>query len=1095
MGRWARCVPNAVIGSFLLLCVGCGGAGGNLQAPPPSPDFTLGLSPNSINIPQGGTSAPINISVTAQNGFAGSVQVALNGLPGGVAANPVSPFRVSAGSSVAVVFGADAKAPTGNFTVTAQGTSSGLNHSANLALAVQGGAAQNFPRTGYARTDAVANLDDSPGEPRHRHIAYDSANKNVFVANRAMNRVEVFSSTDQSRKAQISVAGATSADLSADGSSVWVGTAAGQMVAIDTGTLQVKARYPVSGLSPLPNTIFDRPIEVLALSGGKAMVRLWQPAVAEALLALWDPLADSWANLTSAAPQVFQKGVGVIARTGDHAKVLAAANDASGEIALFDANGNVVAGPRTLGGGTISLVAANGDGSRFALAFSSNGSNQVLLLDGGLNLMHSYALASASGVVFSRNGNLLYVAETQGSMHVITVLDGNDLHKIGQAPDIAIQGISSEIEEADETQLLFCVSNRGVAFLDAAAPGTLASPGPLFAAAPIAQPAEGPITGGTPAALAGQNFAASAQVKFGTQLASTASVSGTSEIQTLSPASVTNGAVNVAAYFPGGWLALAPDAFSYGPQIAEILPNAGTKSGGDIVQIYGYGFGSDAGKVSVTIAGQSATIKKVENILMIAASLGLGANYPFPLERITLVTPQGSPGKSDVVVTASGGAATSAKGFQYLQDVHVYSHPALDKFVLYDQKRQWVYLSNTDQVDVFDLKGQVFRGGIQPPGGPPPNAALRGMSLTPDSSQLMVADFGAQNLYVFNPDAGTGTSVSVGGVPGFLNSGPARVAATSAQSVFVGLSGEGGGSGACTNCLGQLDLMARPLVMQPAPQPEVTSLTGAPLVQGTGNGDRVFVAFGAAPGGPLAVWESSAPNHFTTALANVSATDLAAAADGTIFATRANGETQIRGADLSLGGLAASPELQRIFGRVAVPGIAVHPSGSLLYEPFLDGPPPASPPASGIHGGVDIIDALSGRLRLRVYLPEAFAMLATDADGLHGGFLAVDENGQRLFALTTSGLTVVQLADVPLGIGTVSPASGPAAGGTMLTIRGSGFQAGATIKIGGKAAGVTFKDMNTLSVVTPALLPGAQAMVISNPDGETTMLGAAFLVN
>jgi hypothetical protein len=171
----------------------------------------------------------------------------------------------------------------------------------------------------------------------------------------------------------------------------------------------------------------------------------------------------------------------------------------------------------------------------------------------------------------------------------------------------------------------------------------------------------------------------------------------------------------------------------------------------------------------------------------------------------------------------------------------------------------------------------------------------------------------------------------------------------------------------------------------------------------------------------------------------------------------------------------------------------MHPSGALIYEPFLDGPAPASPPATGIHGGIDIRDAHNGQLRLRIYLPEAFAMLNTDIDGLHGGFLTTDENGQRLFAITTSGLSVIQLANVPLGIGTLSPASGPASGSTSITLRGSGFQTGTKVTIGGKPASVAFKDMNTLTVTAPALTAGAHRLVISNPDGETVSLDAAFL--
>jgi hypothetical protein len=206
-----------------------------------------------------------------------------------------------------------------------------------------------------------------------------------------------------------------------------------------------------------------------------------------------------------------------------------------------------------------------------------------------------------------------------------------------------------------------------------------------------------------------------------------------------------------------------------------------------------------------------------------------------------------------------------------------------------------------------------------------------------------------------------------------------------------------------------------------------------------------------------------------------------------------NSTAEIRGASLSLFSTPTSAELEAIPNRVAVPGIAIHPSGALTYEPFLTGPPPSAPPATGIRGGIDIRDAHSGQLRLRLYLPEPFAMLSTDVDGLHGGFLTTDENGQRLFALTTSGLTIVALANIPLGVGTVLPSSGISAGGTTVTIRGSGFVSGITATLGGKSASVTLQDMNTLILTTPALSAGPQQLVLANPDGESITFDAAFL--
>ena len=126
----------------------------------------------------------------------------------------------------------------------------------------------------------------------------------------------------------------------------------------------------------------------------------------------------------------------------------------------------------------------------------------------------------------------------------------------------------------------------------------------------------------------------------------------------------------------------------------------------------------------------------------------------------------------------------------------------------------------------------------------------------------------------------------------------------------------------------------------------------------------------------------------------------------------------------------------------------------------------------------------------------------TDVDGLHGSFFTMDENGQRLFAITSkdgsaqnAGLTVVTLANVPLGIGTLSSTQGSVAGGTALTIRGSGFSTGFSVTIGGKSASVTFKDMNTLTVVTPSLAPGSYRVAVTNPDGETASLDAAFTAN
>lgn len=1090
--------PAFVLGVLLIFAEGCGGGGGGgTQTPPPQPDFSITLSASAISLSQGNSSAPLTVRVSGLNGFSGSVRIVLSGIPSGVTSAPASPFSVAAGQTAAVIFGAAPAAATGGFNLTAQGTSGALSHSAPLFLTIQSGMASNLSRSNFIPNDSVAAIDVPPGEPQRRQIVFDPGGKRFFVANPAMNRVEVYSDSFPSPLASIDAPGASSVDLSSDAATLWVGTGTEELVAVSTADLQVRARYPMAGLSPTPGVVFNRPTEAIGLASGKVALRLRKSSVSESLLALWDPASNTATDLTTIAPAVFQNGLGVMARSGDRTCLLAAANDASGELVVLDSNGDVAAGPRVIGNGAISAVTANSNGTRFAAVLNAGGAQQVLLLDSELNLLAAYNSANAAGLVFSPAGDALYISESLGNGRVITALAAADFQKIGQVSDLAVQGIPTAIEESDASHFVLGRGNRGIGILDVASPGVLSAPAPLFSSAPVALPAEGPNGGGTSITLTGSNFPSGAQVRFGSQTSVPASVGGSSQLQVISPASGASGPTNLIVYFSNGWIAAAPEAFSYGPAVQQILPNAGASSGGDTICLIGFGFGSSAGGITVKIGGQFATVQKVETLPSVAAGLSLDSTYPIPLERITLTTPAGSAGKADLSLTTPSGTAVLPQSFQYLAARQTFANPSLYKFIDYDQARQLLYLSATDHIDVFDLYAQVFRAPLEPPpNGPPPDAGLRGMALTPDNSTLVVADFGAQSVYLINPDGAVynGSRVSVGGVVGYLNSGPSRVAATSAQTVFVGLSGEGGSANVCESCLGQMNLSAFPPTFEPAPQPEVTSIAGAPLLQADLAGDSVYLAFTSSPGGPLASWSSSSPNAFNVSTSKDLSSDLTAAAGGAMFAVRSNNATQIRDASLTFTACPTSAELENIPNRVAVPGIALHPTGGLVYEPFLDGPPPAAPPATGIHGGVDIRDAHSGRLRLRVYLPEPLAMLNTDIDGLHGTFLILDEFGRRIFALTTSGLTVMKLSSVPLGIGTVSPSSGPASGGTSVTLNGSGFQSGTRATIGGKTLTVTFKDMNTLTFTTPALSSGSQQIVLTNPDGESAALDAAFLV-
>jgi hypothetical protein len=228
---------------------------------------------------------------------------------------------------------------------------------------------------------------------------------------------------------------------------------------------------------------------------------------------------------------------------------------------------------------------------------------------------------------------------------------------------------------------------------------------------------------------------------------------------------------------------------------------------------------------------------------------------------------------------------------------------------------------------------------------------------------------------------------------------------------------------------------------------------------------------------------------------NVAVHDIASTVDGKAFAVRTAASAEIRDSGMYVTAVPTATELNQVSGRVAVSGLAMHPTGALIYQPFLTG----AAGAPNVRGGVDISDARSGQLHMRIFLPQ---QLMTDVDALHGDFLTIDENGQRLFAITSldgspqnAALTVVQLASVPLAMGTVSSPTISVAGGTSFTIRGSGFQSGIKLAIGGKPATATLVDMNTLTAVSPAVPAGPQQLRLTNANGETVSVDAVVIAN
>jgi hypothetical protein len=75
-------------------------------------------------------------------------------------------------------------------------------------------------------------------------------------------------------------------------------------------------------------------------------------------------------------------------------------------------------------------------------------------------------------------------------------------------------------------------------------------------------------------------------------------------------------------------------------------------------------------------------------------------------------------------------------------------------------------------------------------------------------------------------------------------------------------------------------------------------------------------------------------------------------------------------------------------------------------------------------------------------------------------------------------------------VGSVTPATGPAAGGTAVTVAGTSFTPDTTLTFGGVAAtSVVVVSPDLLTCVTPAHADGAVSVVVTTDSGATTATG------
>lgn len=1053
--------------------------------------FQISLSSNQLSL-EAGESGGVQVTTNSTTTPAPNVSLAFSTVPAqpdlespSVTGNQPGPFTVTFYPDI------DSQ-PVSNLPmfITAS-DNSGDTSTAILNVTVT----SPFPAITAATRSNYVRTDDDPGG-----AVYDSARKLVFVTLPDLNEVVVLSSTDQHLIATVPVEQPGAIDESADGSTVFVGSLS-KIFTLDPTS------YQITGSEPVPTTgnLEATPVSLVTLSTGNVLVLNAQGGH----VFLWNPTTGT---MTPDDPSSSPSSGGTLyfTRSADHTTVLL---ESSGTV-LYNAATDGYSSPVNIPSLQSGAISLSPDGSRIAAIGSSgaNGPAGLYLYDNQFNLLGSLLDANpgaAGYVIFSLDGTTLYAS----------FLDANGgFGYIGAAYDAAtlapkglfLMGMQYALDPLaiDETGMIFGRSPFFLGFkaIDASDPGELMPdtslepsgfpatdacmensmpiqpgtpfpPVPSFSYPNVLCPSTGSLTNPESSAIIGNGFDQNSNysVFIGAPPASPQTVAATQllvkspgELDLLIPKGSAPGPANVTFVRSDGWYQILPDAVNYGPTIFALDPNTVPSSGQTTINIYGYGFAtSGVTPTTVTIGGQAATIVSIGPIANDTDGLT-------PLETMQVTVPPGTPGSADVTVTTFYGSTTLPGGVQYLANAQVYPLTGQLNSIVYDQQRQRLYVANTNnnRVELFDLTTDAFLSPITVGNNP------TYMALTPDGTELAVLNSTDNTVSVINPstDAVISTESALTSQDQSCSAQAKSLTSLAPHRIVENVGCSTSNTGAIAHVL-NLDT-------------GVISCTGVPGCDSTGtnlaigftpagmasspDGSTVFFTSGSVQTALLNLTNSSLTTGQGLPNGGSNPTSAAADADDNIFSTgfgTFNGQL----GSLSVAGLEYYFTLNSLEAEDPY-SEALNPSGSLLFVPRT---------GSGVTSNVDVFDVHRGRLALRIRLPEGTANTLNE--------LALDETGTKLFVITQSGITVAQFAADPLSIASVTPSS--AAAGTQVTIRGSGFQSGATVTFGSSAATSTFVDSMTLQVTVPSLPSGPVQVTVTNPNGQQYSFDAAFTVN
>lgn len=1030
----------------------------SVQAGTPPDFYLIDRNLSSLAVPVG-SSATIQFSSYTNDNLPADydVAMAISGLPPGVTA-AISPQILIPGQSVTVTLSAASTAPISqNSIVVLTGTALAPVPQANvsfLASVTVSGAGAPVNRTDYVSTEGSPNS-----------AVYDSSHHYIFASNPSWNRVDVISTTTHQIIRSVPVRGPRGVDITQDDSHVWVTTASQQVYSINTTTLAA-THYMLPNYAPTTGLASSawQGQQVFALADGTLFLLM-----SSSYAVIWDPAANA---ITGVAPPTGSQWPAMwedTMRTGNAKRVYSVGEDSAGESFYYDVVAKTVSPAVKLGGYALA-AAVNFDGSQVAV-YDANGLN---LYDGNFNLIAPLPgggdLGGGSfsgGLVFSPDNTTLYEESMPVDTPLIYTIDASTRSVRGIAPAMPMIPVFTELSPSfyipipfavDESGMLLCLQDWGIAFEDSTFFENLT---PLQPGTPTfmqhMSPYAGPLAGGTQSSGFGNAFSSAPNVWYGSSQGS-ASVNSSQTLTITSPPASSSGPVNLKMLFADGTEVYDPLFFNYGSDPQYAFLSGASPDGGVPGVIAGFGVPYDGSGGSLMVGASTAQITSQP------AQYPPFTGTPFPSTFLKFTVPAGQPGWADITVTTPNGTGVLSKGLFYAQSVKDYSSSDSFTAVLLDRKRQQLYLSAGDHIDVFSLTSNQFVSSLTPP-SQGSKKQFAGLALTPDGSLLLAANLADGSLAVINPDnALTDYAIPVAAVSTGISGcsvGPLYVAASINQQAYV-VTGSLPNGNACGpgGLVYQVNLATSSVTTQP------NGFCGGGNVMASQDGSTV--AFGENPAGygEFCTYDATQNVYYRGGDYRASA---AISGDGNV----ASSQWVLTDGSANVVGSVAQPP---IYYPTSASAVAISGFTNTLLEPQINDSGSLYYIAAPNY--VDIVDVQHGLLRMRFSLNETIVNTAAP--------IAIDSGGRHTYLITSQGLTIVDLGSAPLSIGHLSPEL--AASGTQITIRGCGFNTGITATVGGQPASINIVDENTLELTMPVLQSGPQDIVLTNADGYSYTL-------